>query len=297
VTGDVKYHTFVMSSDTWGITNESVTTVPGSDVQSGQPSVHVRSDGDVICLYPGATEIVHSVVYDRVSYARRESGTWTADIALDGAGADHWHAGSAVPGSSDRTHFFFVNNDVNDIYQRTLTSANSLQTLGSAFDTTAHSDAYVYPGGISYDDGGTQRVRGLYIDNGAVLARAELDSSDTPTATGNPITTQFVLQGLHAVADVAVDGTNVYSIYGEAGTGNIFYDLNDGTDVELDISTENGARCACNIYTRGTDVVLGVVFSSGTGADDPFYTELFIRSTATTALQDIIGLGVVPFPR
>lgn len=106
--GDVHYHTFDMSTDTWGITDELVEDPGIGVVTSTHPSIALRADGDVIALYADQARIM-GVDYSRVDYARRESGSWTVGISVDGVSTETDWGGQGVigPDSSDRIYFYY----------------------------------------------------------------------------------------------------------------------------------------------------------------------------------------------
>jgi len=261
------YSVFHMATDLWDgtIVNEeieaSVTTVATSQVSC---SISVRSDGDVVVLYNGAIDTVHGAPRQRVDYRRREGGTWSSAIAVDNAAEFNWFGSVIVRGSSDRMHFFFKNDTQDDAYQRTLTSGNSLEAFPSAGDTATDTDEHIFGPGVSYDDGGTQRVRCPYADASAQISYAEFDSADTPGAfTVNADVGDNTVQLLNRgpVACLSADGTDEHLLYADDTDQDLFHDKNDGTDDEiLDGVTIN--RISCNVYDR-SGTRLAYVYDDG----------------------------------
>lgn len=274
---DLRYHVFSMSSDSLTTTNELIkdNAVTANDIVAPFPlGISIRSDGDVIVLYNGSSVANMGAQRERVYYARRE-GTWTVDVAVDNGGATHWYAGGIVRGSSDRMHFFFQDSGAGDMYQRTLTSANSLEIFPASFDTT--SDAGIAPQiqiGISYDSSGTQKVRRPYSNDTATqLNSAKCDSADTPTmSTDVDITGATNWKQTSAFqSSFTANGTTLW---------NTFLDNND--DIYTQSNANDGGwttpesfytgivtNIHTNIYTRGSDVVLAMVFDE----TDPKYHE------------------------
>lgn len=268
-----EYTTFDMSSDTWSGTELVIDTVATDPpvLTDTSISIAVRSDGDVIALYNGATDRLHGSDQNRVDYARKENGTFaTIAVAVDNAGADMWYGSVIVLGSSDRMHFFFKNDDLDDAYQRTLVhSGNALETFPSAGDTQTNLPNHVFAPGISYNDGGTQRVRCPYVDLSGQLSYAEFDSVDAPgafTVNADVGDNDVISPDQNPVACLAVDGTDEHLLYsggGASGTDrDLYHDLNDGVDVEiLDGVTVNSI--SCNVYDRTTNVRLAYVYDDG----------------------------------
>lgn len=288
---NVLYHIFNMATDNWDTVEESVQAITDSDSQQAC-SIMVRSDGDVIVMYQTEEETLHGSARARTAYARKE-GTWTTDVALDTAGLVDWVGCVIVPGSSDRSHFFFKNLNADDGYQRTLTSGNSLETFPSASDTTT---GFTNPGfghGVSYDDGGTQKIRCPYVDANNQISYAEFDSADTPgTWTINADVSDNDVSG--AIMCLSAEGTNEHLLYSNADdTQDLYHDENDGTDTQiLDAVTVNAV--SCNVYTRSGATVLAYVYDD---AGTVKYNEVELIAAGGTAVQDPIMRGVVPFSR
>ncbi len=264
------YSVFHMATDLWDGTlvdeeiEASVTVLATGDVSC---SISVRSDGDVVVLYNGATDDLHGTDQHRVDYRRREGGTWSSAIAVDNAGANLWYGSVIVRGSSDRMHFFFTNDDLDDSFQRTLTSGNSLESFPSAGDSAVDTTVlHRFVAGVSYDDGGTQRVRCPYIDGNAQISYAEFDSGDTPGAfTINADVSDNICTdnaNLSPNACMAVDGTDEHLLYSNDDDAfDLYHDKNDGTDVEI-LDGVAIARISCNVYDRdaGGGTVLAYVY-------------------------------------
>lgn len=279
------YSVFHMATDLWDgtIVNEeieaSVTSLDGLDLSI---SISVRSDGDVVVLYNGATDSIHGQDRDRVDYRRREGGTWSAAIAVDNAAEFSWFGSIIVRGSSDRMHFFFKDDDASDAYQRTLTSGNSLESFPSAGDTATDAVNHVFGPGISYDDGGTQRVRCPYADGSGQVSYAEFDSGDTPGAftinadVGDNTVERAIER--HVLACLSVDGTDEHLLYANDADQDLYHDKNDGTDTEvLDAVTIN--HISCNVYDRSGTKLAYVYDDGGTIK----YNEVDIAVVAGTA--------------
>jgi hypothetical protein len=261
-TGRVGYHTFNMATDQWVVVNEQITatTFIGQQYHVG---ISVRSDGDVIVAYVGLRETITMSDLQRVKYARREGGSWTADVAVDDGGSVNWVSPEVVIGSSDRMHIFFVHDENDDGYQRCLRSDNSLETFPAAFETTVGITAsrQDFGRGVSYDSGGTIKVRCPYVGVSTRPYMASLDSADTPTVTGAEISTHAVLvngvagQDCYQLASVA-KGTDLYTLWINNADSDLYRDVNaDGGGWGTDTNTFTGTVTwlAANVFIRGSN--------------------------------------------
>lgn len=290
LTVDIRYHVFDCSTDTWTTTNETIKdnlAAVGTN-SPGAVAIGIRSDGDIIVLYNGASAAVMGTDYNRVKYARREAAVWTVDVAVDNAGAAHWMVDGLVRGASDRMHFFFKDDTADDGYQRCLTSANALEAFPAAYDTTLCTNAGGgIQGGVSYVSGGTTKVRFPVTD--ATLSdrlSVKLDSADAPTvSTDADITgtnsTHASTSGISYNCGMAANGTTLYFVYNDDfATGNIYFisNANDAgwsaTPTLIDGSPATYAVWVYpNIYTRGSNIVIGLVwYGSSDGVKYNEYT-------------------------
>lgn len=294
-TSRVAYSLFDMSSDTWDgtiVNEEVVVPSPASGVMG--VSISVRSDGDVIILYQGSQDNVHGSDRHRVDYARREGGSWTTGIAVDNGGAVDWFLGNVVRGSSDRMHFFFTDDTNNDAYQRTLTSANSLETFPSAGDSDVDPADHCFGRSVSYDDGGTQRVRAPYRDVSQQISLAEFDSADAPGAftVNADVTTNDVsiLVGT-IIACMAVNGVDEHILFSESATRDLFHNKDGGTDEEI-LDAVSVFRISCNIYDR-SGTKLAYLYNDNNTIK---YNEVDIGVAALPGEEDVFfpGLGEPP---
>lgn len=282
-TGRVAYHTFNMATDAWVVKNEQVTAT-GRTAQGRPISLVVRSDGSVVCCYCADNETVTMTSYGRVSYAVRSTGgVWTSNQRLDSNSADVWRSPRAVLGGSDRTHFFFVNRDQLDGYQRTLTSDNVLQALPAAFDTTVGDIGGLFGKGTTYVSGGATKVRLMFRDS-ADSDVIEFDSADTPTVS---VTSGFATMapGNNNTSNVAqavcvADGTTLYVVYTASADLDIKYITNaDGA----------GYSAATNLYTGSVRALAVNIYArSGT------YRLAYVRDDAGTLAYDELDLRAVP---
>lgn len=284
--GRVGYSTFDMAGNSnlglWG-TVDLLVEEPGAAnfgaSSSVSCSIAVDSEsGDVMVLYNGAQDKVMGQDRDRVDFAVKVNGSFTqVGTTVDGSpigdgDEEDWFGSvivrGSVSGGRSRFHFFFKNDTLSDAFQRTAVwggSTYDLETFPTAGDTTVATLNHAFGPGISYDDGGTQRVRCPYLDGVTFdIAYAEFDSVDAPGAfTVNAAISDFDVVDINGspVLCMAVDGTDEHLLYAQITTNDLFHDKNDGTDVEvLDDVTVN--RISCNVYDR-SGTKLAYVYDDG----------------------------------
>jgi hypothetical protein len=295
VTSRVAYHTFNMATDLWAIVNETVDAMGGTAVLVTTVSIILRSDGDVIILYAGALDTVTMTAYNRVDYARREAAVWTTGIAVDNAGADDWLPGTAVLGSSDRSHFFFQNDDVDDGYQRTLTSANALEAFPAAFDVSVEASAgnIDIGSGISYISGGNTKVRVPYLDT-SLISIVQFNSADAPTVTLQSGVTSYS-PGFgtvnRSILCCTADGTTLWLLAQDTVTTDLHRDSNAddagfGTDVVEFVGTVR--KISGNVYTRSSFIRLAYLMADSGVVK---YNEVQLTFPAAVTKQ-LAALGV-----
>lgn len=251
------YLSFDLAASAW-VTNYDTVETPSLDddyTAAGRCCITVRgATGLIIIMYQDDGEKVGGAYYGRVSYAYKAlGGSWTTSVALDGGGSTNNFFPYAVEkGSNDRIHFVFYYGTY--VYQRTLSSTlESLPSSRSAVVTPC------YPGrGCSFDDSGTQRVKVPCIasDGGYKAHIFEFTSSDNPGQLPVPTSVGDIDMSANDVPPfVTNDDTDVYTLYqcGSAGSYpyDIYYDLNDGTDVEIDTTLSNYDIINATVYTRG----------------------------------------------
>jgi hypothetical protein len=174
---NLSYVTFNMGTDSFSSIEAVQTGVSNGDGSgNGIVSIVVRSTGDVVIAYNGATESVMGTSYRRVRYARRVSSVWTTAIIVDPQGSVNWTSPECCIGLSDRTHIFYC--DGTNTGQRTLNSANTLQTASTTVTIGTELGQ-----SVSYDDAGTYRV--IICGTSGV---GRFNSADSPTISTVSVT-------------------------------------------------------------------------------------------------------------
>jgi hypothetical protein len=261
----IRYHAFDMSTDAFTTSNELVKTTytQKGTVDESMIGIVVRSAGAKIILYEGP-QVLADVQRARTYYARHLGTAWTADFALDNGGNADWYPQEVVLGLANRVHFFLLDSTNNDLYQRTLTSANALETFPSAFDTSiasgqldvGHQRAVAY----SASAGGTV-VRFPYFDDfGAGIADVQFTSADAPSplSVTADITGTINPGGLRHVISLANDGATVYG--GFVSSGNTI-EFNNAAGTSTSVTANNFGL----LLTATANSVLMVFIQAGSG--------------------------------
>jgi hypothetical protein len=254
--GRYAYHKFSTSTDTWTVRDSFV--ISSGTVESSAASNYFavclqrRSDGDLIVGY----QHEESGTGDgEIHCARLEGGTWTTGQEIFNLSGINFRGATIVPGTSDRMHFFSWEWDLEQCRQRTLRSDNSLETMPSAFDTDADwfvSCSTMFGRGLL---NGTT-VKAPYRDNSNKVSYAELTSADSPTVSVNPDVsdnTASIWENTGVAHACVLDGSNEYLIYTNSTNGDIYWDLNDGTDAEKIVGTYTGF--SANKINDGADKI------------------------------------------
>lgn len=289
---DVEYHTFNCSTNTWAITNESVTTAPDGGVAFC--SISVRSDGDVIIAYQGAEESNMGTGYDRIDLARRESGSWTADISVDNLGktTTHMRYPFVVMSANDRAHIFYSDVTDSDLHYSTYLSGNTWGHQHTEVDTAISSNPNIRA--VRFDDGGVEKIRALYSDTGINVNIVGFNDADNPGAS---ISIATDITGTHSAQDqrypaFAVDDatdtqyaltadSNATSAIDESETGSGDDTWSTNADELTGISSPAHIYSA-NVYSNG-GTVLAYLYQDG---GNYRYNERSLASGALTLTAD-----------
>lgn len=280
--GNYRYHTFNMATDAWGIVDELIET-PAESPTFPWISLSVRNDGDVIVAYAGGIDKIKGSNKERVDYARREGGVWTAGIALDAAGDIHYGNPNVVKGPlTDDMHFVWQTTASTanpptawtDTEARTLDPANALSTTvtntGDTSDTLLGASNLV-----SYESSGTQRIAWIgALGTSAINAwRATENASDDIQAPTLATATSYkpFVNGEVGVLTLAQEAGVLYALF-SGGTV-----INTAKDIFYLSSSDHGAvwttplleltiSCnyiSANIYQRGSSIVLAYAYDDG----------------------------------
>jgi len=180
---------------------------------------------------------------DIIQYARKETGSWAADITVF-SGSAAFYGVSIVSGTSDRMHFFTKDFGLSDAYQRTLRADNTLESMPASFDTDVSTVAGpIFGKGVLNGS----EVRAPYNDF-ALLSVAEFTSSDTPTVSVNAGISSFPVD-IGTVGNMALNGADEYAVYTPT-LNDLYYIKNDEGQVLFVSGTI--PKHSVNIYNDGT---------------------------------------------
>lgn len=282
--GAVYYMCFDMSTDTWTTVNSQVRGGMTNAPTAGYFNVDlvVRSGGEIVGIYNGDKEDVGGTLYERAVGFRGTPGSWTADIALGATGvAADWPGGTCALGASDRVHFFLEDVTNRNYYQRTLRANNTLETLPSSFETDSRGFRRSRSQGVSYDDGGTTKVRFVGGRSAGQPILVMLDSADTPTVSVEQITSrQVALSTIFTGVlqkKLAVLSTNLFYMFHEdsgvtsAPLWLFRKDTSWDSGQPLGLWADENRRAQINAFTIGGLTVFAFVYYDGTNT---LYAEL-----------------------
>jgi hypothetical protein len=222
-----------MATDQW-VVDQAIE----SSIDADQPwgSIAVRSDGDVVVVYAGATDLNMGDSKERIDFNVRVSGSWGGPTALDDGGDVHYGNPVVVKGP--------LTDDMHITYQETNETANdpptswitgSVRTLRpddtlsirKTFDWSVITLLPV-PNMVTYEDSGTQRIAWGYgwNDSSIKVARSTEDGSDdiqAPFAAGPINFPRF--SGEMAIFTFAELDGDLYMLYSGGGTSGVDQDL------------------------------------------------------------------------
>jgi len=242
--------------------------------------IDVRSDGDVLIAYQGGLETVKGTDRNRVKYARREGGSWTANIALDAGGAidyDHPRAGEMT--GTDNFYIMFCNRGdaqtegtaSSSRDKRYIDSSNSINTAGG---TTNYgpSDA------VAIDSNDI-----VVIERDSSTGQIELDEVDaTPSTVTNRSSGLFNILSGWGSAGCDWDGSKLHIIARKDDTTDsrryaTWVRTNTWTDVQEEEATET-SNYGYSVVYNGADGKLGYFFADAATGGDCYYEEITLTT-------------------
>jgi len=303
------------SGDTWQASGaEELIEDPAGGI--AKASISIRSDGDVIVLYQGVQDSNMGSDFRRADLARREGGSWTVGISLSGIAkiAEHEEVGAVVRGdaTNDRMHCAYFNSTAAELRYSTYLSGNTFGHQDTVVDTAISDNVRQ---GISFDDGGTDKIRFLYIDSTNDLSTFGFNDADdpgTPTIT-TAVSDNDVDDATNRKAVIIVDGTTQHAIYINSTDDDLYLastgagDDTWGTDTnEKTLANEpSGRAMSAALYDRSGKKI-AFIRNNGTnveydeidlaGDQNLSLTGKGIAATATlgapTFAQDILPTGI-----
>lgn len=322
---DVFYWTFTPADhattpDEW-VTEQTVDTAatPGDQMVA----IEYRADSTVVMFYGD-----NDGTNDRVRYRIRSSGgTWGSENDLDSEASTNIGGVKTVLNPTDDTiHIFYHawNGTVGEIWYNTLSSGDSLGTRAQVDQTpTINADGGSRVNNVLrpriYDAAGTTMlVVGYHEDGGTddvYINETDISSIDwtanEETALSSVDTN--MLGGASVAADLAVDDDND-DIWVWGVDGSDFdpkYDKRVGGawdgDTDYAQTTDKGIRAEVFTHSSGNGgaTVIGVIrhdknghaVNIGPGGTGFARYDEIVIAAGGTVIQDIIGAGIIPFPR
>jgi hypothetical protein len=276
-----RYVAFDMSTDSWGTGEDAVTGVnvqTSAGVDALGCSIVVRSNGNAVLFYNGPRVASMGNSYAQTYYRERTgTNTYGTQTQVSAGGQVDCTQPEAILGASDRVHFIFRGSTGNQIRERSLSSANALDTEQG--NTPANNGA-LPPQGISYDNSGTIKV---IVGMGG--ASECFDSGANPTLVAGSI------DGAGGIPRIFNDGTDAYALFRFSTDSDLY--VSKSTDSGASWGTKASAFVGTvaladanlskdgNIYQRGSDYVIPyVVNDNGTLK----YNEYVVRTVASETL-------------
>lgn len=210
-----------------------------------------------------------------VHYARGTPGSWTVGIKVDGAPAELNVMGVLVAGASDRVHFFWFDDDNDDVLHRSLSSGNVLDTEATVDAAVGASVLHPIGRGIAYPDNGNTTIKVPYLDADESITSIRIDvSAANPTIATDTAASDNDAEDINSslVASYAIDGTDTWLLYSGGGASgvdqDIYYDTQaDGGSWGTDTEEQDAVTCnriSAGKYTRSATDYIGYLWLDGT---------------------------------
>ncbi|MHA2266014.1 MAG: hypothetical protein ACXAEN_26780, partial [Candidatus Thorarchaeota archaeon] len=126
-------------------------------------------------------------------------------------------------GASDRTHLFFHDNGITNLYVRSLSSANVLGSSTPEIDADVPATRHTIAGAVAFNDG-TARIRVVYEDANNQLSAAYSNDQEnwSGTAETNASDNDVAKSNESVIADVALDGDDTWLLYADVTNNDIY---------------------------------------------------------------------------
>jgi len=284
---DVTYHTFRMSDhstnpDTWGVIDEAVVT-PSTAPGDQSCGIVRRSDTTVVVFYRYSDG-----TNQRVGYKIRSAvPAWGSQVNLDTTASTNFVFSGATLGASNKTHIFYRDVTNNDIYHKSLSSADSLSSRESVeIDAMSGTNDWGTNMPVYWDDAGSEKIMIGVMDNSDGLMYSVVVTDDGTPETRKQVSDSAVrnsptgASSQQPVADMAVDSATdkQYALLVPTSDGDIYLDsaTNDGgwgTDTDIYTAT-NIDYVRGQIYTHsagnGGNKVYGYWYDDNAAGENGF---------------------------
>jgi len=269
----VRYHTFNLSTETWGTTDEAVVT--GITETDQAVAGVVLSNGDRWCFYRRT-----DATFESIKYKQYTSSAWQSEQTLDAEASTNFTWVSAVVGASNLTHVFYqeITNGTGNMYHRSLSSAGSLSAR-EAISTTGgtnnnNSKSITKP--IYWDDAGDEKIMVVYRESTNNAFSRIITNDGTPgsavSATDNGVNRAEGGSNMLS-AQLCGDGAgNAYLVYSDITNEDLYLAAYQGGVWGVEALKLSGADAVIDFqqisyYTNSNgDVVLGYIYENDPAA-------------------------------
>lgn len=244
-------------------------TVAGNVAEQAVAIVR-RSDNTTVMFYTNLS--TNTRLYYKI---RTAGGSWGSELDLEVEAGIDWTGVQAVIGASDLIHIIYSNkNATGEIYYRNLNSSDTLSGRTSVLtgtNTSAHHSPILKP--VYWDDGGDEKIYLIYYKASDSLLYSRIVTNGTVgSESASAIIDNTVLSdrgsGGQPTAQVVVDGTDVYVVYADLTTGDIFMTKSEnGGNFDTDTEIADAVTCglmSANIFTHsagnGGAKVIGIMY-------------------------------------
>ena len=264
--GRVKLHIFDPGTDTWTTKNEYVAVIDDSTDFDEAPdlagcSIAVRSDGDIVIAF---TVNDATIGEDDVLCRSRVGSTWGSIQKIVNDGQNPITIG---PDSSDRITFIWKERVADDLFTRSISSSDVLGTVVVLDDAIDTAGLVIGPGII---DSGNE-IYVPFIDGSNKISVKQFTSAADPTGdiTDHDDVSDNTVEGNgrsappFVVACLAVDRIDVYLVYADDSSQDMFFDTDVKEGGGKDIEIEDAVTCN-RISMNKLATTLGIVWLDGT---------------------------------
>jgi hypothetical protein len=276
LTNDAYHDTFEMSTDAWGTTDEAIRTGVTRDDQVA--AIVRRSDGDLIAFWQEQNTDF------RIRYAIDSGAGWGSPADVDSTASTLFAYACAVVDDADMTHIFYVDNTNGNLYHKALTSGDVLDSDGNRdlvhddIGTTSQDEGALI-GAVFYLSGATKRIVVAFRDGSdGLIYTSKIDDNGTPSTPVAATDASCFRDGIGdnaATADLAVIGTDLYIVYADNSTQDIWITHSDDYGSwDTDIEVIDDIECdvvVCHAYELAdSSKQVGIFYEDGSNGTNGF---------------------------
>lgn len=279
ISSTVEYWKYNMSShsstpDNWEVEKDTMFSSPGIEDVVG---IVKRSDDTVVLGYQSAPNGADERVAYKIRTSSGSGGTWGSENVIDDTdtGVDFTDI-RFVLGKNDKTHIVYADTTNRYVYHRSLDNADSISARERVDDSTIFTGCecpLLKP--VYWQDGnGAEKITVAWLNSSQRIATSIITDDGTPaaetTATDNTVL-ENTADSQHPEAIMGVNGTDVYILYSDNGTQDLFLTKNaNGAGWDTDVEEQDGIEARHNggrVITHPNGVFLGYFWSESSGGD------------------------------